>query len=77
VVATFGLRIPQGALQTILHRAAREGLVRRSHNIYEPAEALTEVNLNPARDSVLRQHHHLVQRLVEFSADKSSRVGLA
>lgn len=69
VLTTFGLRIPQGALQTILHRAAREGLVSRSHSIYQPTERLTEVNLNPARDSVLRQHHHLVQRLIEFAAD--------
>ena len=72
VLETFGLRIPQGPLKTILHRAAKDGLVRRSYNVYKPTEALAEINLNPARDSVLRQHGHLVQKLVEF-ATKNGR----
>lgn len=69
VLETFGLRIPQGPLKTILHRAAKDGLVRRSYNVYKPTEALAEINLNPARDSVLRQHGHLVQKLVEFATE--------
>jgi hypothetical protein len=66
---TFGLRIPQGAMKTILGRAARDGLVTRRQNIYEPnAEALDGMNLGPARATVLRQHAHLVERLREFAA---------
>ena len=64
----FGLRIPQGPLKTILNRMAREGMVERSHGVYRKvAEALKEINLGPTRESVLRQHAHLVKRLQEFA----------
>lgn len=68
VEANFGLRIPQGPLKTILHRMARDGLVQRQRGVYvRKSEALEGINLGPARESVLRQHAHLVGRLVEFA----------
>jgi len=33
---TFGIRMPQGALKTVLGRAADRGLVRRLNRTYEP-----------------------------------------
>jgi hypothetical protein len=66
---TFGLRIPQGPLQTILGRMAREGLVRRRHGVYlRVADALEEIDLGSTREDVLRQHAHLVALLVDFAA---------
>jgi hypothetical protein len=66
---TFGLRIPQGALRTILGRMARDGLVSRRHGAYARVpEALEEIDLGAARENVLRQHAHLVALLVDFAS---------
>jgi hypothetical protein len=73
--ATFGLRIPQGALKTILRRACQDGLVRRSNNVYRPTEELSAVNLDPVRESVLRQHAHLVDRLRDFASARGKKTG--
>ncbi len=65
---TFGLRIPQGALRTILGRMARDGLVSRRHGAYARVpEALEDIDLGAAREDVLRQHAHLVALLVDFA----------
>jgi hypothetical protein len=70
---TFGLRIPQGALRTILGRMARDGLVSRRHGAYTRVpEALEDIDLGAAREDVLRQHAHLVALLVDF-ADRHGR----
>lgn len=67
----FGLRIPTGPLQTILHRMSRDGLVRRSHGIYRrDPEALSAYDLGGKRAQVLRQHNHLVDLLTVFAAGK-------
>lgn len=64
----FGLRIPQGALRTILGRMARDGLVSRRHGAYTRVpEVLEDIDLGAAREDVLRQHAHLVALLVDFA----------
>lgn len=69
VAGDFGLHIPQGALQTILARMSRDGLLRRRHNAYERIpEALCEFDLGSEREDVVRQHNHLVGLLVDFAA---------
>lgn len=66
---SFGLRIPQGPLQTILHRMARDKLLRRQHGVYyRMPEALAAFDLGADRADVLRQHAHLVALLVDFAA---------
>lgn len=66
---TFGLRIPQGPLRTILGRMAREKLVERRRRVYvRNSEALERIDLGSARENVLRQHAHLVDLLVAFAA---------
>jgi hypothetical protein len=70
VDAEFGLRIPHGAMQTILNRMAREGLLTRRHGIFvRKADALADFDLGSEREDVLRQHRNLVGRLVEFAAE--------
>ncbi len=69
VYETFGLRIPQGPLQTILHRMSRENILRRRHGVYyRVPEALEHFDLGADRADVLRQHAHLVALLVDFAA---------
>ena len=69
VASDFGLHIPQGALQTILGRMSRDGLLRRRHGAYERIpEALSEFDLGSEREDVVRQHNHLVGLLVDFAA---------
>lgn len=69
VEAEFGLRIPHGAMQTILNRMAREDLLIRRHGIFvRKADELAALDLGAERQDVLRQHRNLVARLVEFAA---------
>ncbi len=69
IEATFGLRIPQGPLRTLLSRMAREGLVERRHRVYvRMPDALAQIDLGSTRADVLRQHAHLVDLLVAFAA---------
>jgi len=68
---TFGLRIPQGALQTILRRATRQGYLTRTHGIYVRSDAaITTLNFGRTRDDALRRHNALVDRLTQFCADR-------
>jgi hypothetical protein len=65
----FGLRIPQGPLQTILHRMSREGILSRRHGVYyREASVLERFDLGAERESVLRQHAHLIGLLVDYAA---------
>lgn len=69
VEAEFGLRIPHGAMQTILNRMARDGLLNRRHGTFvRDLEAVAQYDLGTEREDVLRQHRNLISRLVEFAA---------
>lgn len=69
VEAEFGLRIPHGAMQTILNRMARDGLLSRRHGTFvRDLEAVAQYDLGNEREDVLRQHRNLISRLVEFAA---------
>lgn len=64
---TFGLRIPQGALKTILKRVVKHGYAKRTEGIYRRNEdALATLDLARVRADVLRQHEALISKLVEF-----------
>lgn len=63
-----GIKIPSGALEAILHRCAREGLVRRSHNVYVPVrERLEETNYPSTRREALQSYNLLLARLRTFA----------
>jgi hypothetical protein len=70
ITARFGLQIPQGALRTILRRAAREGYVAIEHGVYRPSrEALANVNLDRKRSDMERQRVALIEALRQFAHD--------
>jgi hypothetical protein len=74
ILIAFGLKIPQGALKTILGRMARDGLITRSHGIYRRVDSMLEqFDLAPAREDAKRQHEALVTKLVEFAHDRFGR----
>lgn len=67
VLETFGLRIPQGALKTILRRARNHGYVTIAGNTYRRNEK-TLASLDFAKDKsrVGRQYDVLINSLEEF-----------
>lgn len=68
---SFGLRIPQGALRTILRRCARRGYVSRIHGVYQRIDrVLSRVNLAQIRTSVMRRYEGLLQKLVDFCNER-------
>jgi len=71
---TFGIRVPQGPLKTILGRATGNNLLVREHDVYRPnKDALDGMGLGSEREAVLRQHHQLVQRLVNYANEDLGR----
>ena len=84
---TFGFDIPQGALQTILRRAAKHQYVVPSEGIYRRNdEALAGLDLSRSRSDVLRKYEALLERLtayckgrfqIEWSSDEADAAFLA
>lgn len=70
VLQRFGIRIPLGALKTILGRAAGHGYVRRVADVYTRVPSrLASLDFAPASESARRQHTALVKKLVSYTAD--------
>lgn len=71
ITDTFGLNIPQGALKTILNRAARHGYVRRTMKIYlRNNVALATLDFSRVRNEVLRKHEALISKLMDFVGER-------
>lgn len=67
----FGLRIPQGALKTILHRCAKRGLIRQQNKIYiRNAQALDLLRFSLDQADALRKHGALIEKLVRFCNER-------
>ncbi|MFI5004299.1 MAG: hypothetical protein ACHQE6_04725 [Solirubrobacterales bacterium] len=65
---TFDLQIPQGALNTILRRATREGYATIEHGVLSPNHAkLADFDLRSKRADVERQRAALLVRLRRFA----------
>jgi hypothetical protein len=63
----FGLRIPQGALKTILHRCAKRGLIKHQNKIYiRNTQALDNLDFTLAQADALRTHEALIDKLIAF-----------
>ncbi len=74
ILETFGIRIPESALKTILNRAAKSGYVRAERNVYVKNRQLLEgCSISQSRQNVQRQFEALVRKLCAFS---SNRFGL-
>jgi hypothetical protein len=64
---TFGLAIPQGALSTVLGRAAKHGYVTQTHGIYRRSdEAVVGTDFGRVRTDVVRKHEALLAKLTDF-----------
>lgn len=64
----FGLRLPQHVIQTVLHRAAKEKLVRRDGQLLVRTDrSLVTADLGAARRDALRQHEALVTKLSTYA----------
>jgi hypothetical protein len=71
VTEDFGLSIPQGALSTILRRAARRGYVQRTQGIWRRNDqALAKVGLTRARDDAVRKYEGLIAKLTGFCRER-------
>ena len=67
VFKNFGLRIPQGALKTILRRAVKRGYAKRTEGIYRRNEdALANLDFARVKADALRQNQALISKLIEF-----------
>lgn len=71
IIDTFGLRIPQGALKTILKRVARADLVRLENGIYHRNFArLGEFDISAHRAQASRQCEALIKKLIDYSKNQ-------
>jgi hypothetical protein len=71
VIAQFALKIPQGALNTILHRACRGGYIEKRRGIYRRCQdKLADLNLGAVRAQVARQQGALLKELANFAREK-------
>ncbi len=71
VNAEFGLKIPLGALKTVLRRAAKIGFVTPTEGIYRRNDAaLARLDLAPVRDDMLRRYEALMAKLIDFCANR-------
>lgn len=71
---TFGMKVPQNTLKTILRRAARDELVHLEDHRYVPnQEKLTGASGAPAQGDFLRCYQALVDQLQAFATRRFSR----
>jgi hypothetical protein len=71
VEATFGLKIPIGALHGIVARCKKRGYVRQAQGAYIPIpKNLKELNFAPDRAEALRQHGCLLDKLRAFARER-------
>ena len=67
----FGFTIPQGALSTIVRRAAKRGYLQRRGGIYlRNDEAVAKVELAKVRNGVLRRYEALIRKLTDFCKER-------
>jgi hypothetical protein len=71
---SFGLHIPQGALKTVLKRAAGRGYARRAAGRYvRDDDALAKLDFAETRNGVMEEHEALLTRLQGFAAEHYDR----
>jgi hypothetical protein len=71
LVEDAGIKIPLGALQSILKRCADRNYLKREAGVYYPnAEMLHNVDFHQVRADALRQHKCLLEKLRTFAKDR-------
>ncbi|MCK4305278.1 MAG: hypothetical protein KAY24_13660, partial [Candidatus Eisenbacteria sp.] len=67
----FGLRIPRGALRSMLHRCKQEGLISfRDRIFYRVPEKLASVDLGPRRSAAVETYGLILKELSGFASDR-------
>jgi hypothetical protein len=70
----FGLNIPVGALETILNRAAKKGLINKQRNKYYPRrEKLASTSFDKRRGEVIREKNYLLKEFVSYCSDEFNK----
>lgn len=69
---SFGLVIPQGALNTLLHRSERYGYVRRDRGVFVRVLDAIPATYAAERERVARQQRALIEKLVAFCKQRHS-----
>jgi hypothetical protein len=70
MIDSFGLKIPQSALKTILKRTVKRGYAHKMERvIVRNDRSLARLKLAKVSAEVLRQHEALVRKLVQFCND--------
>jgi len=73
IEAEFGIRVPLGALNTVLRRASRRGLVTLNRGVYTRNEAeLAKFDMRNVRNDILRKYAAFVTGLRKFALDEFS-----
>lgn len=67
---SFGLVVPQGALNTLLRRAERKNLVKRAHGVFCRVPGAGNSEFAKERADALRQQSALIAKLVSFVQEK-------
>ena len=63
----FGIKIPQGALRSIVRHIARSGYIKIESGVYiKDEERLQQISIARERDDALRGYKALVNKLIEF-----------
>jgi hypothetical protein len=71
LVEDIGIKIPLGALHSILKRCAERDYLKRDAGVYYPnAEMLHKVDFHQVRADALRQHKCLLEKLRTFAKDR-------
>ena len=67
----IGIKIPSGALQAILGRCAKAGLVRQRNHVYYPdKEKLAGLDYQQTQTEALRKHRCLLDKLRAFARER-------
>jgi len=67
---SFGLIIPQGAINTLLRRAQREGYVRRESGVFIRNLDAIPQDFRVVRENAARQQRALIQKMVTFCKER-------
>lgn len=70
---SFGMRIPQHTLETVLRRARDQKLVERADGLYHPDRDALAGAVSPSQGEFLRCHKALVSQLQTFAKDRYNR----
>lgn len=74
VFNTFNIKIPQGALRTILHRCVKNNLVKIENHVYiKNEDELKKIEFKKISSDAERQESALISKLIQFAKDRFNK----